>query len=173
MEFSGGTKKSVDFLSIVYILASRMKYIFTGYFPKQKPGQLFTEHIRPSVKVTKVKNPMNKKSTYEVAATMMVTIDDQGENDPRTALENKIAYNANLREVKVTAFVKVDEHKDLPLVNFRYPSSDSPGSNPIREVRVTKKNDEYLEGFEGDRFKKFRVDRMLSAIHLVEIPAKE
>lgn len=116
---------------------------------------------------------MNKKSTYEVAATMMVTIDDQGENDPRTALENKIAYNANLREVKVTAFVKVDEHKDLPLVNFRYPSSDSPGSNPIREVRVTKKNDEYLEGFEGDRFKKFRVDRMLSAIHLVEIPAKE
>jgi len=82
-----------------------------------------------------------------------------------------------LSEVVLTEATPIDEHKDLPLVSFRYPPANKIGYSDVlaeeRSIRVTKMDDTYLEGFDRQQFKKFRVDRIVGEIILVELSGKQ
>ena len=75
---------------------------------------------------------------------------------------------SGLSEVVLIDVVPIDEHKDLPLVSFKYNDYSEP-----RSIRVTKMDDTYLEGYEKQQFKKFRVDSIIGAVQLVELPIKQ
>lgn len=81
--------------------------------------------------------------------------------------------------VTLTKWEQVNEHLDLPLVAFSYPTAAGQWTHratedKVREVRVTKMDDNYIEGFEGNQFKKFLRSKVSSEILFVQfIPKKD
>lgn len=62
----------------------------------------------------------------------------------------------------------VDALSSFPLALFRYPDAEGVLGDSIRYVRVVRLDDKYIQGFEDGHFKKFCVNRLRSAVTLVE-----
>jgi hypothetical protein len=65
---------------------------------------------------------------------------------------------------------KIDEHQDLPLVCFRYPSSDAWNTPTDRLLRVTEMDNDYIKGYEGEQYKAFRRNRIQGEIVFKQLP---
>ena len=65
-----------------------------------------------------------------------------------------------------------DQHKDLPLVKFVYPSSTEYHTDSERELRVTFKDDNYIEGYEENTFKRFCLRKIRGSIELISLGEK-
>lgn len=115
-----------------------------------------------------VPKPM-KTTDWKVALTGTISV----AGDTVSALENTIQKIPELKDVVLKSYEQLDSHRDLPLVRFDYCHTKQLGTEPIyRSVRVTKLSRDYIEGFEGEQFKKFRVDRVRGSIALLELPTK-
>ena len=75
--------------------------------------------------------------------------------------------------VTLVKWEEIDEHLDLPLVAFTYPPAHLATEDKVREVRVTKMDDKYIEGFEGNQFKRFLRSKISSEIVLIGTPKKD
>jgi len=79
-----------------------------------------------------------------------------------------------LSDAVLTDANPIDEHKDLPLVTFKYPSKEYAYLSEVRSIRVTALNDTYLEGFDGQQFKKFLKSKIIGdQVSLVELAGKQ
>jgi hypothetical protein len=79
-----------------------------------------------------------------------------------------------LPKANVLSCEQIDEHKDLPLVQFGYPEhGNTYNESKLRKVRVTKMDIESIEGFEGTTWKKFLRNKVIGRVEVVEIPAKQ
>jgi hypothetical protein len=116
-----------------------------------------------SIKTSNMKQTPNQTSTWDVTLKSRITV-------PGTTTEDMMEHLTDLgfRPEDLQAYEKVDEHTDLPLVEFGYIGES--GLETKRHIRVTSKDEFYLTGYEENQYKKFRVDRIVGSVELIEMP---
>jgi len=129
-------------------------------------GMKKTESILDKVKYKTMKKTPTTKWKVNLTATVTV------HGDTQYAMEQTVKGLPFLEDVVITNYEQLESHQDLPLVRFDYPDSERSYGVKTRDVRVVRMNDEYIEGFEGSVFKKFRVDRVSGSVSLLELPTK-
>jgi hypothetical protein len=132
------------------------------------PAPSSITHIKP-----KPMTPTPKTSSWKCTVNFdRVTITGDGATNLQSHF-NTLFPDSDAHVVK---YEKLDEHQDLPLVQFVYEKESrmTYGSHRLstRRVRVTKMDGDYIEGFEGNQFKKF-IRGQASELEIIEIPAKK
>lgn len=125
-----------------------------------------------SIKTSNMNQTLNQTSTWDVTLKARITVSGTTTEDMMEHLTGLGFHPEDLQ-----AYEKVDEHTDIPLVEFGYIggsglSPDPTGFETKRYVRVVSKDKTYLTGYEENQFKKFRVDRIVgSRVELIEMSA--
>ena len=116
-----------------------------------------------SIKTSNMKQTPNKTSTWDVNLKSRITVPGTTDKDLCRHLTS-----LGFTPYDLQAYEKVDEHTDLPLVEFGYAGES--GLETKRHIRVTSKDEFYLTGYEENQYKKFRVDRIVgSRVELLEM----
>ena len=114
-----------------------------------------------SIKTSNMKQTPNKTSTWDVNLKSRIVINGTTSKDLDRHLIS--CGFRGLSDLETFEKVIVDEHTDLPLVEFGYNAAS-------RQVRVVSKDEFYLTGYEENQYKKFRVDQITTGqINLVEM----
>jgi len=108
--------------------------------------------------------PTMKTQKYTVKLTAQIDVPYIGSTAVVVDVENHLK-SLGFDECDVEEVLPVDEYKDLPLVTFEYNAI-------LRKVRVVSMDSKYLNGYEDNQYKTFRLDMMDSEIVLAALPAK-
>jgi len=108
--------------------------------------------------------PTMKTQKYTVKLTAQIDVPYIGPSAVVVDVENHLK-SLGFDKCDVEEALPVDEHKDLPLVTFEYNAI-------LRKVRVVSMDSKYLNGYEDNQYKTFRLDMMDSEIVLAALPAK-
>ena len=129
--------------------------------------QISTEAVQMTQSV--LNKVMNTTSTWNVA--LKAEIEVHGETRPDLVRTLK---SMGFEEKDIVSAVMVEQHRDLPLIQFSYPKHGDPyNESELRKVRVTKMDAAAIEGFEGNTWKKFLRCKIVGRVDVVEIPSKE
>jgi hypothetical protein len=113
--------------------------------------------------------PMKTHTKWKVNLRTEITSIGDTLDDLRKTIE-KLGFDQS----DLMSYEKLDTHRDLPLVSFGYPEGGViTNESKLRRIRVTKMDEDVVEGWENETWKKFLRTKIIGNIVLSEIPAKQ
>lgn len=168
------SNKIMEFQSLIEYVNPVYKSLFETMFAFYKPASADSLKIQISPEpahelVQSIKNviynkPMNKTQKYKVKLTAELDVPFTG-SGPCVSDVEKYLNALGFDKTDLLDATPIDEHRNLPLVQFMYDEELFD-----RSLRVVSMDDTYLKGYELSQFKSFRVDKIAGDVKLVAVP---